>query len=150
MIFGNLQQLPEYEFLEESVKKCFVYAKKHDLLSYDTGCHEIDKENLYVNIVEYRTQEREQRFFEAHRQYLDVHIMLRGEERIDLNFIQNMKKGEFVPEDDFLPLEGRAAGHAVLNAGDFLICFPSDGHMTGIQTEEPQRIKKAIFKVKIQ
>ena len=85
MIFGNLQQLPEYEFLEESVKKCFVYAKKHDLLSYDTRCHEIDKENLYVNIVEYRTQESEQRFFEAHRQYLDVHIMLRGEERIDLN-----------------------------------------------------------------
>ena len=67
--------------------------------------------------------------------------MLRGEERIDLNFIRNMKQGEFVPEDDFLPLEGSAAGHAVLQPGDFLICFPDDGHMTGIQTGEPQTIK---------
>ena len=44
---------------------------------------------------------------------LDIHVMLRGEERIDLNFIRNMKQGEFVPEDDFLPLEGSAAGHAL-------------------------------------
>ncbi len=62
MIFGNLHQLSEYDFLKENIKSCFAYAAEHDLVSYDTGRHEIDKDNRYVNIVEYRTQEREQRF----------------------------------------------------------------------------------------
>ena len=150
MIFGNLHQLSEYDFLKENIKFCFAYAAEHDLISYDTGRHEIDKDNRYVNIVEYRTQEREQRFFFFFWQYLDIHVMLRGVGGIGLNFIRHLKQGEFVPEDDFLPLEGSAAGHAVLQPGDFLICFPDDGHMTGIQTGEPQTIKKAIFKVKIQ
>ena len=37
----------------------------------------------------------------------------------------------------------------ILREGDFLICYPSDGHRTAVQVGEPETIKKAIFKVKI-
>ena len=33
--------------------------------------------------------------------------------------------------------------------GDFLSGYPSDGHRTAVQVQEPETIKKAIFKVKI-
>lgn len=147
MIFGNIKNLSEYEFLSEQLKTCFSYANTHDLLAFEKGSHEIDGDKLFVNIVEYTTTEKENRFWEAHRKYLDVHVMLRGEEQIDLNFIQNMKQEEFVEKDDFLPLQGEANGHVVLREGDFLICYPNDGHMTAIRTDEPADIKKAIFKV---
>ena len=90
MIFGNIHNLKEVPFLEEKVKECFEYAKSHNLVSYEEGSHEIDGERLFVNIVEYTTTKPEERFWEAHKNYLDVHVMLQGTEQIDLNFIQGI------------------------------------------------------------
>lgn len=149
MIFGNKNNLTEFPYMEEAVKECFTYAAAHDLASYEKGSHEIDGERLFVNIVEYTTTTPEERFWEAHRDYLDVHLMLRGTEQIDLNFIQNMEQREFVPKDDFLPLEGDKNASVVLHDGDFLICYPSDGHRTAVAVNGPESIKKAIFKVRI-
>ncbi len=149
MIFGNIQDLTEYPFLEEQVKACFAYAKENDLLTYEKGSHSIDGERFFVNIVEYTTTAAENRFWEAHKNYLDVHLMLRGKEQIDLNFVQNMDVKEFVEKDDFLPMEGEKNSSVVLEDGDFLICYPSDGHRTAVAVQKPETIKKAIFKVQI-
>ena len=48
MIFGNINNLSEFPFLEEQVKECFEYAKTHDLASYEKGsiasiAHMMDK-----------------------------------------------------------------------------------------------------------
>jgi len=149
MIFGNIQNLGEYPFLEEQIKECFNYAKEHDLMSYEKGSHEIDGDRLFVNVVEYTTTTAEERFWEAHRQYLDLHLMLRGTEQIDLNFIQNMDVKDFVEKDDFLPMDGEKNSSVILRDGDFLICYPSDGHRTAVAVDEPETIKKAIFKIRI-
>lgn len=149
MIFGNIKHLGDYPFLDSAVKECFEYAKKHDLLSYEKGSHPIDGERLYVNIAEYGTTVPENRFWEAHKQYLDLHFMLRGEERIDVAFIENMEQKEYVEKDDFLPLEGTPILTATLREGDFLICYPQDGHMTGLAADKPVNLKKAIFKIRI-
>lgn len=149
MIFGNIQNLEEYPFLEEQIKECFNYAKEHDLMSYEKGSHEIDGDRLFVNVVEYTTTTAEERFWEAHRQYLDLHLMLRGTEQIDLNFIQNMDVKEFVEKDDFLPMDGEKNSSVILRDGDFLICYPSDGHRTAVAVDGPETIKKAIFKIRI-
>ena len=102
-----------------------------------------------MNIVEYQTVEAEKRFWEAHREYLDIHLMLDGTEQIDLNFIQDMDVKDYVPADDFLPMEGSKNSSVVLKSGDFLICFPSDAHRTAVAAEKSETIKKAIFKVHI-
>ena len=149
MIFGNIQNLKEYAFLEDAVKECFDYAGSHDLKAYEKGSHEIDGKRLFVNIVEYQTVEAEKRFWEAHREYLDIHLMLDGTEQIDLNFIQDMDVKEYVPADDFLPMEGPKNSSVVLKNGDFLICYPSDAHRTAVAAEKSETIKKAIFKVHI-
>ena len=51
---------------------------------------------------------------------------------------------------DFLSLDGDKNSSVVLRTGDYLICYPSDGHRTAITVEKPEKIKKAIFKVKIE
>lgn len=149
MIFGNISQLKDFSFLDERIKACFEYAKNNDLMAYEKGCHKIDGDKLFVNIVEYTTTTSDQRFWEAHKNYLDIHVMLRGPEQIDVNFIENMEQKAFVEQDDFLPLEGPKNGSVILDKGDFLICYPSDGHRTAVQVEKPVAIKKAIFKVQI-
>ena len=149
MVFSNIHYLKDLSWLESQVRKCFDYAQTHDLLSYEQGSHPIEGDDLFVNIVEYTTTNAADRFWEAHRQYLDLHFMLRGSEQIDVNFIDNMEQKEFVEKDDFLPLEGDPNCSVVLNAGDFLLCYPTDAHRTAVQAGQPATIKKAIFKIKI-
>lgn len=149
MIFGNIENLNEYSFLEAKVAKCFAYAKEHDLKNFEKGSHTIDGERFFVNIVEYETTTPENRFWEAHKKYLDVHLMLNGEEQIDLNFLQNMDVKAFVEKDDFVPMDGEKNSSVILRNGDFLICYPQDGHRTAVRLQESQKIKKAIFKVLI-
>lgn len=149
MIFGNMAQLSEYGFLDRQIKKCFDYARENDLTQYEKGSYEIEGDRLFVNIVEYETTTAEKRFWEAHKNYLDVHLMLNGQEQIDLNFIENMEQKPFVEQDDFLPLEGGKNGAVILRNGDFLVCYPHDGHRTAVLVDGPEKIKKAIFKVRI-
>ena len=149
MIFGNTKNLKEYPFLEEQVKECFEYAAKHDLAQFEKGCHKIDGERLFVNIVEYTTTTPEERFWEAQKQYLDIHLMLNGEEQIDVNFIDNMDVKDYVEKDDFVPMDGDKNSDVILRNNDFLICYPSDGHRTAVAVNGPAAIKKAIFKVRI-
>lgn len=150
MIFGNIRQWEEFSFLDEPVKECFAYIRAHDLVPCEKGSYPIDGDRLFVNIVEYTTTSAENRFWEAHRDYLDVHVMLRGEEQIDVNFIENMQRGEYEKKEDFLPMKGEKNGFVILRPGDFLICYPNDGHRTAVAPGKPETVKKAIFKVRIE
>lgn len=149
MIFGNMDNLQDYSFLEANIRACFAYAQANNLLEYAKGSYAIDGDALKVNIAEYTTSAAETRIWEAHKAYLDLHLMLRGKERIDTNHIQNMSVGDYQPARDFVPMDGNGNCSLILAPGDFLICYPTDGHRTGICVEGPEDIKKAIFKIKI-
>ena len=149
MIYGNIKNTEEYKFLNTNLQKCFEYIKNNDLKNLEKGSYEICGNDLFVNIVEYETTTEDKRFWEAHKNYLDLHFMLDGEEIINVNFIDNMKQIEFVEKDDFLSLEGNKKSSILLEEGDFLICYPNDAHMTAIKVSDSKKIKKAIFKVKI-
>ena len=149
MIFGNVRNLKEYLCMEDGIFECFNYAKENELSAYVRGCNEIDSIWIFVNIVEYETVKPKDRFWEAHREYLDVHLMLEGTERIDLNFIQNMDVKEYAAKDDFLSMDGEKNASVILKPGDFLVCYPTDAHRTAVAADKQENIKKAIFKVKI-
>lgn len=149
MIFGNLKYADKYDFLTEKIKACFTYAREHDLTTYEKGGYKINGDEFFVNIENYATVKREERFWEAHKAYLDIHILVKGEETIDINFIENMKLGEYKEADDFLPMEGDMQASVILKPGDFLICYPEDAHRTGVIATKVSDLKKGIFKVKI-
>lgn len=149
MIYGRICDVERYAPMGTSLKRCIDFAQENDLLSFEKGRHNIDGDALYVNIAEYTTTTPENRFWEAHRDYIDLHILLRGEERIDLGWTADMEQKEYVPADDFLPLCGEPNSHVELRPGDFLLCYPEDGHRTGVQVTKPTALKKAIFKIRL-
>ncbi|MEF9990952.1 MAG: YhcH/YjgK/YiaL family protein [Romboutsia sp.] len=147
MIFGNINHEKTYSNLDKDLLTCFEYAKNNNLIDFEKESHIIDGDDIFVNIVGYETCEKEDRFWEAHRKYIDIHFMLDGCERIDLNFIENLKQKEYEEDGDFLPLEGSNNGYVELRKDDFLVCYPEDAHMTALRVGEKENIKKAIFKV---
>ena len=60
-----------------------------------------------------------------------------------------MVQKEYVGAEDFLPLDGEKNSSVILREGDFLICYPADGHRTAVEVDGPKPVKKAIFKVHI-
>ena len=148
MIFGTIQNA--YSWLEAPIRECLAYAQTHALHELEKGTYSIKGDELYYNISHFTTTVEENRFWEAHRCYLDIHYVLEGVEQIAVNFIGNLTETGYDAQTDFVQLEGKANGYVQLQAGDFLVCYPSDAHKTCIQAEQPCAVKKAIFKVKIE
>ena len=141
MVFGNIKYPEQYEFLPEKFQKCFEFVKNNDLTSMELKRYDIDGDNIFVNLMEFTTAPVEERAFEAHKDYCDIHYIVRGSERIDICITANMEAGEY-------KLFGEPIGTVNLYEGDFLVCMPQDGHRPGIMTGKPGTIRKATFKVK--
>ena len=111
MIYGNLKDIDRYSFLKQREQEALKYAAQNSLAELDPGRHDVDGDRLYFNLAEYETKLPEEGFWEAHRQYVDIHVMLRGKEKIFVNFMNRMQAGEFESDKDYLPLEGSESGY---------------------------------------
>jgi YhcH/YjgK/YiaL family protein len=59
-----------------------------------------------------------------------------------------MQLGEYIAERDFQPMSG-VGNFLDVFAGAFVIFFPDDAHMPGLQASQPEPIRKVVLKVKI-
>ncbi|MFR3272854.1 MAG: YhcH/YjgK/YiaL family protein [Slackia sp.] len=129
------------------VRRALAYAKEHDLSLLEAGRNEIDGDMLFVNACSYDTRVFEDCRFEAHRRYIDVQMVLEGQERIDVQFVDALEAEPFDEEADNMFLDGAAAASVVMTPGTFVACFPEDAHKPGIAVNGSEPVKKAVFKV---
>lgn len=147
-----------------------IYAKNADALAYrgihpnlDLALEHITPEFLaalrdnqrvklkgdlvYCTRFTYETIPQEESFFEAHRRYLDIHIMVEGEERVDMNRPEDLKLTDAQEGNDFYAYQGESWHSTVLKPGEFLVVFPGDAHRIKVQVDGPKTVSKAVFKV---
>ena len=149
MIYGSIHHEKTYAFLPARIKQALDFARTHDLAALPKGRNEIAGDDVYVNIAHYTTGAREEKIWEAHRIYADVHVLAAGTERIDVSAIERMKMGDYDPARDFIPAAGEVDASVVMHPGDFLVCLPSDVHRSGVMVDRPAPLKKGIFKVRM-
>ena len=148
MIISNLQNSQRIESLHPLFKPLFDYVKSHDLLHAEPGRVVIDGDNLYVNNVEAEGVDACRQPLEAHRQYIDVHILLEGKERIGwkaLSDVTNETKPYDAEADCALYAE-EADVYVDLKPGQFAVVYPEDPHAPLIGQG---RIRKLIAKVRL-
>lgn len=147
MIFGHIDTTDMEAIAHEGVRRAVAYAREHDLRALEPGRHDIDGDALFANVCAYDTRALEDCRFEAHRRYIDVQMVLEGEERIDVQFVGKLDAEPFDEEADNMFLDGEAAASVVMTPGTFVACFPDDGHKPGIAVSGSVPVKKAVFKV---
>ena len=150
MIYGNIYHERTYAFLPQRMQEALAFARSHDLAALPKGRNEIAGDDLYVNIAHYTTGERSGKIWEAHRAYIDIHVLVAGTERIDVSPMERMEMGAYEDERDFIPAEGDVSASVILRPGDFLICFPVDVHRSGVRVDAPAPLKKGIFKIRVE
>lgn len=107
----------------------------------------------YVMVDAYTTVEETTHHFEAHRQYIDIHVLLSGEEQIQYAPLADMTTHTpYVDNDDyalFTQAAGAGVRHLVLVPGFAAVFYPEDAHRPGIIAQAPCAVRKAVVKVPV-
>lgn len=115
----------------------------------EPGHYEMDGDNVYLNCIDYETIPEEESFYEAHEYYGDIHIMLKGEEKVSISHPDTLTEFDRKPENDFIAYRGEAESTFVLRPGSFLVVFPGDAHKIKMQVNGAEPVRKAVFKFKL-
>lgn len=145
MILDAVTSFERYLPLHPAFKKVVNYVRITSLDTLPLGRHTIEGDAIYVNVETYVTQEEKK--IEAHRRYLDIQMVLSGQENI--GWVPLAQTQEHIPynaEKDILFVRGTTS---LLQAtpGIFFMFFPEDAHQPGLQIQEPLTVKKAVFKI---
>ncbi len=110
---------------------------------------ELSPGRVWCTRFTYETIPEEEGFFEAHKDFLDIHLMLAGRERVLLAPPSQLEMFRCEPDNDFYAYRGQSWHQVVLSPGDFLVVFPDDAHDIKLRLDRPETVTKAVFKVKI-
>ena len=155
MIFTNINDKLQNSSLAKDIQFCIDYAEKNreKILSLENGSYDVDYNGIKMNVGKYFTKKENDKFWESHKRYLDVQIMIDGSERVAFNDIRNMKEKSFDLERDLVILEGNKLFDIVIENGDVLVFFPNDVHKPELDIldseneEECENKKKIVTKV---
>lgn len=139
MILDKLENLQRYHF------DFFFIEKDLDGNQFQKGKFDINGDKEFGIGLEYQTQSQDKALWEAHRKYLDIHVILDGEEIICISDISRMQSVKNY-EEDYELFEGITEQMVHLKQGYFLVLFPHEVHKTGIIKNEMVSVRKKVFK----
>lgn len=148
MVIDKIENHKLYQSLSPRIAQAFTYLQETDLAAAPTGKHEIDGDNVFAIVMEYETKAPSESKFEGHYRYIDLQYVISGTERIGITTRTDQVPVISKEEDDY-DLYELEAPLVEFPAGTFMIFFPDDLHMPGIQFDSPTTVKKVVVKVKI-
>ena len=152
MITGNVNHLELLPYLPAQLKQAIQYVMANFNADSALGKFDIDGENQFVMIFNDSTSPAEERRQELHGKYLDIQIVLAGQEKMVFsNLAAPQGSAEWLEGKDiaFLPLEqqGLEEKSFIMNAGDFVVFYPGELHKPMCTVGENAPVKKAVVKI---
>ena len=132
----------DYARLGKHFAAAVRFLETADFSALPLGKHEIDGENVFVNVQEYTQQEKEPAY-EAHDRYADIQVVLRGSERFRWGV------GAAGPlQGDFREVtKVQDAVEFTLHENQFVLFLPGEAHAPGLPEKGPAPCRKAVVKV---
>ena len=126
-----------------------------DLLTTDPalGRHNLDGDRAFVIVSEDRTMPADSRRPEIHARYLDVQLLLQGEERMGYR----PQRASQQPDDDRLATQDLAFFNQLegeqfldMRPGDFVVFWPGEVHKPLCAVGAPAKVRKVVVKMLIE
>ena len=151
MIIGNRKDFARYSCLSSAFGAAFRFLE-----SLPENC---ENENIRENGVRGGVSVIEKsdtmadgspKCFEAHRENIDIHYVVQGEERFGFAHVDTLTpQTEYNAEGDYQLFTGRA-DYVTLRTGDFCVTFPEDAHIPCLPAGTEETVKKVILKIRDQ
>ncbi len=111
---------------------------------------EIRGKDIFAIHQVYKTKPVKEARFEAHRKYIDLQYIWKGEELIPISFSGKLKViRKYDKEKDVEFYKYFPAISLVMEPGDLAILYPSDAHAPGLVSKKQQLVRKTVVKVKV-
>ncbi len=150
MIYDKIDNLTIYAGISEDIRLALEYLR--DLApDVEKGVYELSP-RVKAIVSEYETKEVNEYGYEAHREYIDIHYLISGCEKIcslPLEYLQETKAynkevdAAFYVENEVKPQE------MLLGSRFFTILFPKDGHMPQFCYDSFVKVNKVVVMGKI-
>ena len=148
MIYAKHKDASAYRGIHPNLDLALEHITPEFLVSVGPERVEL-KGGVYATRFTYETVPAEESFFEAHKKYLDIHIMAEGSEKVEIAPPETLAEFDRVEANDFYAYRGEGDYKLILSPGDFLVVFPGDAHRIKMQVDGPKTVSKVVFKVKI-
>ena len=149
MIYGKIANLPIWGEKVPSIEYALVEAKRVADGEFALGKTLIDGEALFASSSEYAPAPREGKLFENHHAYIDVQMMIEGEEQIDVIIPADAPDAEYSDEKDIeFAAFDKDYSTITLHAGDFLLLLPGEWHRPGVAIGEGTKCRKTVVKIR--
>lgn len=146
MIFGNIKDAKRYFCVNKRFERAFEILNGLD--ASQTERITVEDGIFWINIAEFEEIAPGEKPFEAHRDFLDLHFIIEGEEKFGYADIERLTETKaYDEENDYLLLSGEA-DVLTLKKGDFCVVFPEDAHIP-VMGKGDGKLKKAIVKIKM-
>ncbi|TGY48385.1 YhcH/YjgK/YiaL family protein [Rodentibacter caecimuris] len=129
------------------------YLNTLDLNALETGRHDIN-DQIYMNVMELETSESSSKKAELHHEYLDVQVLIRGTENIEVGatYPDLTKYEDYNDADDYqltaADIENKFT--VTLTPKMFAVFYPYEPHKPCcIVNGKSEKIKKLVVKVPI-
>ena len=149
MIVGNIHHLQSW--LPEELRQAIEHVKAHVTDATATGKHDIDGSRLFYLVSEDMTQPFAERRAEYHARYLDIQIVLKGQEGMTFSTLPaGAPDTDWLADKDiaFLP-EGGEEKTFTLSEGDFVVFYPGEVHKPLCAVGAPAQVRKVVVKLQV-
>ena len=149
MMSDELRSLPSAG-LHPDLQQALTLAVAANPQEKTPGRYELQGDNIFMNVMQFATQSPEQKKAELHREYIDIQVLLSGEERILFGMTDSARQCEEMHVEDDYQLCSQIADEQamVLKPGRFVIFMPGEPHKPGCVVQAPMHIKKVVIKVR--
>lgn len=144
MIITKIEKLSAYKALSEDFERAVAFAAT--LADKKPGRYDCD-ECVFAFVQEGETKSWQESRFEAHRRYLDIQMILDGEENVVWQAIEELTPTAPFDEMGDVGFYTGEGNLLTMKAGDAYIAFPEDGHMPCVHSAEPHTYRKIVVKV---
>ena len=149
MVFDRIENVDLYRDLSPMLRKGLEYIANTNFDDLLPGKYEIEGDQIYMMVNEYETKHAEECKLESHLKYIDIQLILEGEEQVGYT----MKKDHvpsvpYDPEKDVMFFDEHVC-YFKFYPGQFVIFFPTDLHQPGINLKRVHNVRKVVLKVAV-
>lgn len=150
MVFDSIKNYKLYTNLSPRIASALKIAAETDFNKLENGKYPVDGDNLFYIVQRYDTAPIMEKI-EAHRKYIDIQLMAKGDELIGVDNIKGLKvHTPYSDEKDVMFFNAeKSAAYLTVKEGMFAIFWPGDAHMPGRQIDKPRNVTKIVFKIKV-
>ncbi|MGI6501356.1 MAG: YhcH/YjgK/YiaL family protein [Anaerostipes sp.] len=138
------------DIIAERVQNAINYLKSINVTVADTNKKQIVNDDFFYFVQSYNTMPAADCKLESHRKYIDIQIMISGEEVMDIVDIFRLSVKEAY-DDNRDVMFWKCPGHMArtsLKKGDCIVLYPENAHRCAISDTGTSSVLKIVGKVK--